>query len=190
VSNARASSERREETGRSRAATLRIGDVARLAGTTPRTIRYYEEIGLLPEAPARPSGSHRLYSEAEVEQLREVIRLKELLGVSLDELKTLLSAEEARAAVRAQLQREDVEGARRRELLIEALGHIERQLELVRHRSNELAKLEHELNETRKRAKRKIRELDAQAEGNFLTPRALEAAGGSAQFEAAGGSAQ
>ena len=35
-------------------ASLRIGDVARLVGTTPRTIRYYEEIGLLPEAPARP----------------------------------------------------------------------------------------------------------------------------------------
>ena len=35
---------------------LRIGDVARLVGTTPRTIRYYEEIGLLPEAPERPSG--------------------------------------------------------------------------------------------------------------------------------------
>ena len=42
----------------SQSASLRIGDVARLAGTTPRTIRYYEEIGLLPEAPARPSGRH------------------------------------------------------------------------------------------------------------------------------------
>ena len=38
------------------ALTLRIGDVARMVGTTARTIRYYEEIGLLPEAPARPSG--------------------------------------------------------------------------------------------------------------------------------------
>ncbi len=139
---------------------LRIGDVARLVGTTPRTIRYYEEIGLLPEAPARPAGQHRLYSDEEVERLREVIRLKELLGVSLDELKTLLSAEEARAEVRAQLRRDDVDAARRRELLGEALGHIDRQLELVRHRAGELAKLEHELLETRRRAKRKIRELE------------------------------
>ena len=53
-------------------ASLRIGDVAKLAGTTPRTIRYYEEIGLLPQAPARPSGGHRLYTPAEVERLREV----------------------------------------------------------------------------------------------------------------------
>jgi DNA-binding transcriptional MerR regulator len=141
--------------------SLRIGDVARLVGTTPRTIRYYEEIGLLPEAPARPSGQHRMYTSAEVERLREVMRLKNLLGVSLEELKTLLTAEEARAELRAQLRREDVVPERRRELLDEALGHIDRQLGLVRHRAVELAKLEHELCETRRRVKRKIRELDA-----------------------------
>src|SRR5205807_2509270 len=84
------------------AAGMRIGDVARSVGTTPRTIRYYEEIGLLPPAPARASGRHRTYSAQEVERLREVMRLRDLLGVSLEELKTLLAAEEARAAVRAQ----------------------------------------------------------------------------------------
>jgi MerR family transcriptional regulator, repressor of the yfmOP operon len=143
-------------------APLRIGDVARLVGTTPRTIRYYEEIGLLPEAPARPSGQHRTYTEAEVERLREVMRLKSLLGVTLEELKTLLSAEEARAEVRAQLRREDVHPERRRELLQEALGHIDRQLELVEHRAAELAKLEQELGQTRARVRRKLRELTAE----------------------------
>ncbi len=149
---------------------LRIGDVAKLAGTTPRTIRYYEEIGLLPQTPARPSGGHRVYTDAEVERLREVMRLKELLGVTLEELGTLLAAEESRAIVRAQLRREDVAPPRRRELLVQALGHIDRQLELVRHRAAELAKLEHELGETRKRVRRKIRELDARATGSFPPP--------------------
>ncbi len=149
------------------APSLRIGDVARAVGTTPRTIRYYEEIGLLPEAPTRPAGQHRLYTEAEVERLQEVMRLKHLLGVSLEELKTLLTAEEARAEVRAQLRRDDVEPQRRRELLGEALGHIDRQLDLVRHRAAELSRLEHELSETRKRVRRKIREQDAQAQGTF-----------------------
>lgn len=139
---------------------LRIGDVAKLAGTTPRTIRYYEEIGLLPEAPERPAGGHRLYTQAEVERLREVMRLKELLGVTLDELRDLLTAEEARAAVRAELRREDVQPERRRELLQEALGHIERQLELVEHRASELAKLREELHQTRKRVRHKLREQD------------------------------
>jgi MerR family transcriptional regulator, repressor of the yfmOP operon len=147
--------------------SLRIGDVARLLGTTPRTIRYYEEIGLLPEAPARPSGQHRLYTQVEVERIQEVMRLKNLLGVTLEELRTLLTAEEARAEVRAQLRRDDVDPARRRELLSEALGHIVRQLELVRHRASELAKLEHELCETHKRVRRKIRALDAHVQGAF-----------------------
>ncbi len=142
---------------------LRIGDVARLAGTTPRTIRYYEEIGLLPETPARPSGQHRLYTAAEVQRLREVMRLKHLLGVSLEELKTLLSAEQARATVRAQLRQEDVDPVRRRELLSESLGHIERQLELVEHRAVELAKLKQELTETRRRVRRLLRELEVSA---------------------------
>jgi MerR family transcriptional regulator, repressor of the yfmOP operon len=147
--------------------SLRIGDVARLLGTTPRTIRYYEEFGLLPEAPARPSGQHRIYTGAEVDRIREVMRLKDLLGVSLEELKTLLTAEEARAEVRAQLRRDDVDPERRRELLAEALGHIDRQLALVRHRASELTKLEDELSETRKRVRRKIRGLDAAREGSF-----------------------
>ena len=103
------------------------------------------------------------------------MRLKNLLGVSLEELKQLLAAEEARAEVRAQLRRQDVDPARRRELLREALGHIDRQLELVRHRAVELAKLEQELSETRKRVRRKIRELDAQAGGAF-PPTALQGA--------------
>jgi len=150
-----------------RTENLRIGDVARLVGTTPRTIRYYEEIGLLAEAPTRPSGQHRLYTEAEVERLREVMRLKELLGVSLEELKTLLTAEEARAEVRAQLRRENVDPARRRELLVEALGHIDRQLDLVQRRTTELGTLEEELSETRKRVRRKIRGLDAASDGTF-----------------------
>ena len=145
----------RERTGES----LRIGDVARLAGTTPRTIRYYEEMGLLPEAPARPSGQHRFYTQADVDRLREVMRLKSLLGVSLEELKTLLAAEEARAAVRAQLRRDDVVPERRRDLLGQALGHLDRQLELVRRRAEELARLDAELTETRKRVRRKLREL-------------------------------
>ncbi len=73
---------------------LRIGEVARMVGTTPRTIRYYEEIGLLSREAGRESGQHRAYGEPEVERLRDALRLKELLGLTLDELKTVLEAEE------------------------------------------------------------------------------------------------
>ena len=66
--------------------SMRIGDLAKAAGTTTRTVRYYEEIGLLPRSDERVAGQHRVYTEAHLERLRELIRLKDLLGVSLDEL--------------------------------------------------------------------------------------------------------
>ncbi len=65
---------------------MRIGEVAALTGTTPRTIRYYEEIGLLSCGMPRQSGQHRAYTEADVERINEIVRLKELLGLSLGQV--------------------------------------------------------------------------------------------------------
>ena len=138
---------------------LRIGDVARLVGATARSIRYYEEFGLLGEPHARPAGSHRLYSDAEVEHLREVMRLRELLGVSLDELKTLVEAEEARAALRAEIEAGVEDPGRLRELLIAGVGHLDRQLALVRRRLGDLERLEADLEARRRRAKTRLRAL-------------------------------
>jgi MerR family transcriptional regulator, repressor of the yfmOP operon len=141
------------------ATALRIGEVAKRVGTTPRTIRYYEEIGLLPGEDARESGRHRLYGEGDVDRLREALRLKELLGVSLDELKELLAAEEARAAIRDEWKHGEPDAARRVELLEQSLGHLDRQLELVRRRRDEIAALESDLAATRRRVLRRRREL-------------------------------
>jgi MerR family regulatory protein len=49
--------------------TLRIGEVADRTGVTPRTIRYWEEIGLLGAGHERPEGKHRLYAEADVQRI-------------------------------------------------------------------------------------------------------------------------
>jgi DNA-binding transcriptional MerR regulator len=138
--------------------SLRIGEVARIVGTTARTIRYYEEIGLLPDPGDRPAGQHRVYSEAEVERLQEIMRLRNLLGVTLDELKELVEAEEARAALRAELQRTD-DAVRQREILTAAMAYIDRQLEMVRHRRNELTRLEQELTSRRRRARARLRQI-------------------------------
>jgi DNA-binding transcriptional MerR regulator len=132
-------------------AGLRIGEVAKRVGTTPRTIRYYEEIGLLPAVSGREAGRHRLYTEADVEHLRDAMRLKDLLGVSLDELKTLVAAEEARAALRDEWHSGAPDAARRREILHEALGHLDRQLALVRRRREDIDALEHQLAAKRER---------------------------------------
>ena len=138
---------------------LRIGEVAELTGTTPRTIRYYEEIGILPSEGGRESGRHRLYGEREVQRLTDALRLKELLGVSLDELKELLEAEETRAALREEWHHGDPGMARRREMLIESRRLIDRQLALVGRRGDEIAALERELAAKRSLATRRLREL-------------------------------
>ena len=140
---------------------LRIGQVAELTGTTPRTIRYYEEIGLLPAAPEREPGSHRVYLEADVERLREVLRLKRLLGLSLDEVRELSAAEAARAARQAEWHGGVEDPVRRREILEEGLTYVDRQRELLRRRRDELDELERELAARRRRIRTRLRELSA-----------------------------
>jgi DNA-binding transcriptional MerR regulator len=137
---------------------LRIGEVAELTGTTPRTIRYYEEIGLMPGAGERTQGQHRVYSEADVERVREIIRLRDLLGLSLDQLAVLLDAETARAALRRELEHAE-EPSKIRGLLEQALVHIGTQLELVRERRQALGQLEEELVAKRRRVHKRLSEL-------------------------------
>jgi MerR family transcriptional regulator, repressor of the yfmOP operon len=142
---------------------LRIGELAERTGTTPRTIRYYEEIGLLPAAEDREQGKRRLYSEADVERLQEVMRLRDLLNLSLDELSQLVAAEEARAEIRREF-RETEDADEQRQLLDQALDHICNQLKLVRGRKKELERLERELVARQRRVRSRLREIDPQDE--------------------------
>jgi MerR family transcriptional regulator, repressor of the yfmOP operon len=139
--------------------SLRIGQVAALTGTTPRTIRYYEEIGLLPAAPNREPGSHRAYLEADVERLREVLRLKRVLGLSLEEVRELSAAEAARAARQAEWRGGVEDPVRRRRILEEGLTYVESQRELLRRRRDELDEFERELAARRRRIRARLREL-------------------------------
>ena len=136
---------------------LRIGELAERPGVTPRTVRYYEEIGLLASGERR-KGEHRTYTEADAERILELTRLRDLLGLSLEELKRVIEAEEARAAIRRRFH-ESASDEERLRLLDEALPHVEAQLELVRRRSDELAALEDELLAKRKLIHTRRREL-------------------------------
>ena len=68
---------------------LMIGDLARRTGTKVNTIRFYEEIGLMPEA-ARTSGGRRTYGEGQVRQLAFIRHAREL-GFSVDEIRSLIA---------------------------------------------------------------------------------------------------
>jgi MerR family transcriptional regulator, repressor of the yfmOP operon len=137
---------------------VRIGELAREAGTTPRTVRYYEEIGLLAASGDRSAGAHREYGDADLERLRELLRLKSMLGLSLEELKSVICGEDARVRRRREYRETD-DPAERRRILLEGKAHTDTLLELVRRRRAELEGFEAELNERRQQQVHLLREL-------------------------------
>jgi len=71
---------------------MRIGELAGLVGVNPKTVRYYEGIGLLPDPERRPSG-YREYTDDDVDRLR-FIRTAQRLGLSLSEISEILGFRE------------------------------------------------------------------------------------------------
>jgi DNA-binding transcriptional MerR regulator len=102
---------------------LRIQEVAEETGLTPRSIRYYEELGLLRPA-ARSEGAYRLYDAADLEQLRFIKGLRDDAGLSLADIGQLLADEESRRRARAALKVTE-DPAERRRILLERLASVE-----------------------------------------------------------------
>lgn len=105
---------------------LRISDAASRAGVSARTLRYYEELGLL-----RPSGytagGERRYRQGDLAQLDRILELREVLGMNLDEIKEFLDSEnrldQVREAYRAEKGgRSAAARSQQRALLEEALS--------------------------------------------------------------------
>jgi Cd(II)/Pb(II)-responsive transcriptional regulator len=67
---------------------MRIGELAKLTGCQPETIRFYEQKKLLP-APARSGANYRVYDAVHLQRLHFIRRCRSL-GMSLDEVRTLL----------------------------------------------------------------------------------------------------
>jgi MerR family transcriptional regulator, repressor of the yfmOP operon len=141
---------------------LRIGKVAERLGVTTRTIRYYEELGLLGSGTDRSKGAHRLYSEADIAHLQEVLRLRDLLGLSLESIVDLAQAEEARSALRDEWEH-DPSDADRLRILASATPIIERQLALVCERQKTLAQFAKDLKARLKLIAETRAELEAKA---------------------------
>jgi DNA-binding transcriptional MerR regulator len=134
----------------------RIGEAADATGLTPRAIRYYEELGLL-EPAAHVSGANRRYDDEDLERLRLIKRLREVVGLSLAEARTYLEAEtERRAITDAYLATSDP--ARRRQLLDAGEPVLRRRIALL---ERKLASVEALLDEDRQRLNR-VRELREQ----------------------------
>jgi DNA-binding transcriptional MerR regulator len=101
------------------AATLRIGQVADELGVSCRTVRYYEQLGLVKPS-AHTKGGERRYSTDDVERLRRIRQLQELMGFGLDEIRQILIAEDRLDKVRSEYLA-GTSPKRRRELVDEAI---------------------------------------------------------------------
>ena len=113
---------------------LTIGRLERATGVRAKTIRYYEQVGVLP-VPGRSAAGYRQYTESEVQRLVFVRRAR-ALGLSLGQLRTLTAALDRgpRGAVRPRL-----------------LGLVRAQLAAVERQRAELRLLQQQLEQVLRR---------------------------------------
>ena len=149
-------------------ARFQIGEVAERTGVTQRTLRFYEERGLV-EPPERMGGGFRLYTEDDIARIEYIKRLQDLLGFTLVEIKEMVESEDLQKQIIDTFRpdRELPARQRRTERIIAAL---EIQLEVVEPKIGQLSDLRKELRGKLKRMnKRRDEILEAMNEGKVTT---------------------
>ncbi|MBA4542202.1 MULTISPECIES: MerR family transcriptional regulator [Thermoactinomyces] len=124
----------------------KIDDVAKITGLTKRTLRYYEEIGLIPP-PERSDGKIRLYTDEDIEQIRRVLIAKEVLGFSLQELQQFLH-------LKKMIEQNHTEyGSFGPEELLEIKKHLSGQIHMLHAKIERMQKFTQELTELQQKIK-------------------------------------
>ena len=136
---------------------LRIQEAAAEVGLTPRSVRYYEELGLLKPA-ARSEGDYRLYDATDVERLRFIKGLRDDAGFSLAEIAQLLEDEAARERDRAAF-RATADPAERKRILRDRVSSFDRQIETLQRK---IARLQLMVEGTEARRARTIAKIGEQ----------------------------
>jgi len=141
---------------------LQIGEAADRAQRTQRTLRYYEEKGLL-NPPERMEGGFRLYSPEDMERIERIKQLQELLGFSLAEIKEMLETEDVRLQIRAEW-RQDADGAAKAAMTRRARDITLQQIKLIDQKMTKMADLRHELSERLQRYDERLLRWTAESE--------------------------
>jgi DNA-binding transcriptional MerR regulator len=142
----------------SRPRLLRIQEVAAEVGLTARSIRYYEEVGLLKPA-ARSEGAYRLYDADDLERLRFIKGLRDDAGFSLAEIGQLLEDEDARSRNRVRF-RATADPDERRTILQESSARVDHQIAILRAKIDRLEAMIGEAEERRAHIADHIHEID------------------------------
>jgi DNA-binding transcriptional MerR regulator len=141
---------------------LRIQQVAAEVGLTTRSIRYYEELGLLKPA-ARSEGSYRLYDEDDLERLKFIKGLRDDAGFSLAEVGQLLEDEAARDRNRERF-RSTRDPDERRAIIGDAFARVDRQIASLRDKIERLQAMVGEAESRRVHLQAHLDEIDAGGE--------------------------
>ena len=140
---------------------LQIGEVAERTGVTQRTLRFYEEKGLL-QPPSRLEGGFRLYSEADVERVERIKRLQTLLGFTLADIKEMVEAEDVKHQLRATYRRE-AEVSERRDKIAKAIEVTERQVAVIDQKRAALDEMKGHLEQKLAQYRTWVDQLESQA---------------------------
>ena len=151
-------SEAAAETGASTEPRHQIGEVARRTGLTQRTLRFYEEKGLLTPAD-RMEGGFRRYSEADIARVELIKKLQDLLGFALAEIKDMVEAEELLAQIRA-TRRPHRELTERRRRIQQIEAALRRQLDVVQPKLEQLTEMRADLRERLETVEQRFAEID------------------------------
>jgi DNA-binding transcriptional MerR regulator len=140
---------------------LQIGEVADRTGVTQRTLRFYEERGLL-KPPTRMEGGFRLYSENDVGRVEQIKRLQTLLGLTLAEIKEMVEAEEVREELNA-TYRPDRPVEQRMERIKKRIEVTKRQHDIISTKLDAMIDMRKDLEEKLARWEKVYADLKSQA---------------------------
>jgi DNA-binding transcriptional MerR regulator len=113
---------------------LKIGDFSRLSQVSVKTLRYYDEVGLLKPTQLDQASGYRYYSVAQLRQLHRILALRDL-GFSLDQIADVLEGEPSTEELRGMLRLRRAEQQQRLLREQECLDRVEALLQLI-HQEN------------------------------------------------------
>jgi DNA-binding transcriptional MerR regulator len=137
---------------------LKIDEVAHQSGLSKRTIRYYEEIGILP-SPERSEGGTRLYRQEHVEFLKRITIAKEALGFTLQELQQFISLKDILESQKVEY-RNLSDPREQRGKLTDILGILDDYLAMMEIKIRRMLSVQTELVTLRERARAAIGRID------------------------------
>ncbi len=142
-----------------------IDQVAAQTGLTKRTLRYYEEMGLLPPT-GRTEGNYRRYSDEDIHRLEHIKKLRDLLGFSLADIRDMLEVDDERGVLK-EAYRQETDAAARIVQLDRADELIRRQLQMIEQKMAGLEQMQTKLQATIERHEQTRKQLTDNLSSNI-----------------------